>query len=285
MRKKFYYSEYDEKYFKDYVLKYINIQNIIIPNDWNFSKVKIKKQYLKTLRKFIKKQKKIEHLIFNHGAANSFNDIIKEHHNTSITGISCDGNGYCSNNSGYIDDDTLLFISNNFPNLKILDITRCDCNSTLDPIECEVWNNLLSSHKQLETIDFYCMAITDKSLIIIANNCNNLKKLNLRGCVDITDIGVLEICNKCTLLQTLIIGDNTIMYPEEYRPSKNFLNKISKRSTPLTIIQYKRGVRVEKLNDDYILEDKKLEHYIYINKHGTQCIRTTLIKQETQDYD
>jgi hypothetical protein len=57
---------------------------------------------------------------------------------------------------------------------------------------------------KLEELDLYGnKKITDLSLIAIANNCKNLKKLCVDKCTKITDNGLIEIALNCLKLKDL----------------------------------------------------------------------------------
>ncbi|RWS13749.1 F-box/LRR-repeat protein 7-like protein, partial [Dinothrombium tinctorium] len=48
-----------------------------------------------------------------------------------------------------------------------------------------------------------CQNLTDKGLLLIARKCTELKHLYLRGCINITDLGLNEILTNCALVETL----------------------------------------------------------------------------------
>jgi F-box/leucine-rich repeat protein 2/20 len=127
----------------------------------------------------------------------------------------------------YITDESLIAISKNCLNLKVLyvccfsKITDIGFNAlltktlkNLTELYFRFCNNLKDSNviemsKYFLNLQVFCIIfnynITDQSIIAITKNCKNLNKLYVENCEHITNIGFESIANHCFKLKYLNI--------------------------------------------------------------------------------
>ncbi|RWS31055.1 F-box/LRR-repeat protein 7-like protein [Leptotrombidium deliense] len=61
-----------------------------------------------------------------------------------------------------------------------------------------------SNSVPVESLDLSgCVNLTDKGLLLIARKCSELKSLYIRGCMNITDLGMNEVLTSCFMLEML----------------------------------------------------------------------------------
>lgn len=57
-----------------------------------------------------------------------------------------------------------------------------------------------------------CDLVTDELIQIIAKDCPNLVQLNIGGCKNVSDLGLLELCEGCKYLRALDISYSKVCH-------------------------------------------------------------------------
>jgi hypothetical protein len=99
-------------------------------------------------------------------------------------------------NLSVINDFSLVAISENCLNLKMLNLEGCFRITDNDLMEL---SKNCSKLEKLNLKNF--IHINDRSITAISNNCSNLKSLNLSFCPGITDTSVITVTKNCLKLK------------------------------------------------------------------------------------
>ncbi|XP_044001519.1 uncharacterized protein LOC122847732 [Aphidius gifuensis] len=92
-------------------------------------------------------------------------------------------------------EESIIAISNNCKKLKRLEIDECMINDD-ESYPCPSALNELSKLQYLEHLHLgTTLDLEDSAIIAIANNCKNLKSLGIRGCMDLTETGLVALTN------------------------------------------------------------------------------------------
>ncbi|XP_044006057.1 F-box/LRR-repeat protein 15-like [Aphidius gifuensis] len=95
-------------------------------------------------------------------------------------------------------EEPIIAISNNCKKLKRLEILGCDIVPSIDgePLSFPSVLDKLSKLQCLEHLNLcYAKNLEDSTIIAIANNCKNLKSLEIRGCTGLTEAALVGITN------------------------------------------------------------------------------------------
>lgn len=99
-----------------------------------------------------------------------------------------------------ITDRSIIKIAESCPNLRILNLARCDRVTNRSVIK------IAENCPDLKELNLSgCYSISDTSIIRIAESCPNMIELNLSGCRDVTDVCTLRIAESCSKLLRLIL--------------------------------------------------------------------------------
>ncbi|KEH25247.1 putative leucine-rich repeat domain, L domain-containing protein [Medicago truncatula] len=129
---------------------------------------------------------------------------------------------YLGTNYWLIDEIIIMFTSI-FPNLQLLDLTRC---SQISEGICQVLKkccklkhlNLAFCSKvklhgmnfavpELEVLNLSNTSVDDETLSVISKNCCGLLQLQLDNCKNVTEKGVEHVVENCTQLREINLGD------------------------------------------------------------------------------
>ncbi|XP_044001535.1 putative adenylate cyclase regulatory protein [Aphidius gifuensis] len=98
----------------------------------------------------------------------------------------------------YLHEESIIAISNNCKKLKRLEIPDCDIQPAIDdlPLSSPSVLDELSKLQYLEHLNLRrANNLEDSTIIAIANNCKNLKKLDIRDCKTITKTALVALTN------------------------------------------------------------------------------------------
>ncbi|XP_044001737.1 F-box/LRR-repeat protein 3-like [Aphidius gifuensis] len=108
-------------------------------------------------------------------------------------------------------EGSIIAISNNCKKLKRLEILDCTIVSSIDgePLLSPSVFDELSKLQYLEHLNFrYANNLKDSTIIAIANNCKNLKSLDIGYCKAITETALVALTNLKNLQKLNIINNN-----------------------------------------------------------------------------
>ncbi|XP_044001739.1 F-box/LRR-repeat protein 3-like [Aphidius gifuensis] len=95
-------------------------------------------------------------------------------------------------------EESIIAISNNCKKLKRLEIPYCNIVSSIDgePLLSSSVLYELSKLQYLEHLSLrYTISLKDSTIIAIANNCKNLRSLNIESCNAITETALVALTN------------------------------------------------------------------------------------------
>jgi F-box/leucine-rich repeat protein 2/20 len=104
-----------------------------------------------------------------------------------------------------VDDRTLHAIAANISSLKELHISGCYLVTNQGSIFFShrklIWllgiSSIASGCKELESVNIdYCHYVSDRGIILLAENCPNIKKFSACNCFDITDVGLSKLVSR-----------------------------------------------------------------------------------------
>lgn len=105
-----------------------------------------------------------------------------------------------------VTDTAMKYIGKHCVKLKYLNIRGCEAVSDVGI------THIVQNCLKLRSIDAGKCDITDNGLHIIGIHCPQLKKLSIRGCERVTDIGVKTIAAQCCSLQYLNLQECNLSY-------------------------------------------------------------------------
>lgn len=108
-------------------------------------------------------------------------------------------------NKQYLYDSGMIQIAENCPNIRHLDISRC--NNITD-------YSIIKIAEYCPNIDYLNIAecrVTDKSVVRIVELCHELETLNIAYCHNITDLCISKIAEYCPQMTSLDVTDNSII--------------------------------------------------------------------------
>ena len=101
---------------------------------------------------------------------------------------------------------------NNITNNGLVQLSRCsknlevlyirECNNISDDGIIELTTNC----NKLQSLYIAGSSLTDKGLIRVAKNLPRLQTLNISECVNVTDVGIIELGQNCKELESLFVG-------------------------------------------------------------------------------
>ncbi|GAU27171.1 hypothetical protein TSUD_104810 [Trifolium subterraneum] len=130
----------------------------------------------------------------------------------------------CLAYSSSLEDDKIIMFASLFPNLQLLDLTRCSSITEQGIAQvlrtfCKIRHlNLYNGPKltslginfqlpNLEVLDLTNSRLCDEALCVISISCPVLLQLYLRLCKDIAVKGVMDVVKNCTKLREIYLDD------------------------------------------------------------------------------
>jgi hypothetical protein len=112
-----------------------------------------------------------------------------------------------TNRGTYLVDQCFSFLerSPSFPSLKVLNLSGCTRLTKFTFLK------LFSAVKTLEYFGMYnsdkaVLSFDDECLTQLAQNSPNLKKIDIRGCIGVTNKSMLDVALNCPFILELVIG-------------------------------------------------------------------------------